>query len=458
MTVLARARPTCRYNVAMRGFVIIAIAACGSLGPGAYVDVHTGDPRVATVELFLGTGPCGPTDSPCAITPPTQAGALRVGSAGGAWYRDADGIVTAPVHNRTATVRIEPGDQPIVQLVVVGLDANLVPIASGRHANFAVPQIPNEVDIVPIELGPAMVADPTEEIAPQHPDGNFVQLWNTNPQAACVLDERWQNGQATRTFVGPSADPDCDGLDTFLDPAMTMPNPLECNPLWYMRPKAGAVQFDQSDCAVPTTTTANLPACVLGGPPCFDGSGPAGDMCKPVGPVTCLTQSTCDSCGGKVAAIPLSACLRPTQHTWVHCIIAEDLLGGPCASVASPASGLVNLDGLFPGLAHNCTDIRFSQTDSLGGVQQRSMLTLGSADFDVQSLSPTGCTFDLVWNGGKLPPGLATQQNLLGVIVDNGNQMLLELRIDAQACSVSATGIDCHLFYSAGDDITNCAK
>src|SRR5262249_48189999 len=113
-----------------------------------------------------------------------------------------------------------------------------------------------------------------------------VQIWHkATPQSSCVVAEHWEGGAATRSFVVPAQDPDCDDV---VD---------ECNPAAYLGSEPPGTA-PRPDCF------AQQPqACVLGSRGCSDTSPIRTGMCGAQhDAATCVPDKFCacpsvgDSC------------------------------------------------------------------------------------------------------------------------------------------------------------------
>ncbi len=443
------------------------VAACGKVGNGAYVSVQVGDKAIDTVVLYLGLDPCTDQDQAvCAITPQGVGSSLAPGSGGGSWYRDANNDYSAAVSAGTAHFHIEASaaDQTL-QLVAVGLSGGRygTPVASRVLRDVVVPaRKAVEIDADLQRAAPLAASDGQQD----QPDGDYVAIWQSqNPAAVsdCVVAEHWSGGNATRTFVVPMEDPDCDGYATS--------DPLECDPLWFDRMTMVA-RFSDSNCAT-GQHVANISSCVLGGVPCIDGKGTSAGsgMCDPVDPTTCVPQAVCNSmCAQPGAQLPGCFINGPLVPTTLVCTLyATGGVGTPCSAPSPaftrPTTGSVDVSALLPGQYH-LTSAQFAPTNMLSklALDDKLFILPSSAELYVENLLSSG-RFELQWNGDAVPTSMAgtpLTYQLMDLGIGNNNHMLLPIRIDSTECSqisaVQTDGIVCMpVVPSPGETITSCA-
>ena len=462
----------------MRGIaaVLLLVGACGTGEHGAYITVKVADPSVGTVALYIGNDDCSIATAgssvPCqSLVPENEQNPLRVGQNGGAYFRDTDVTFTSKVSGGVAQFHLESTKQAqTVEIVAVGFagdpaaaDARMVKVLSGVT-------IPN-VDVVQIQttLDPASPVMKNEDPKIAQPDGNYVLIW-TSPSAPseCVLVESWSSGKATRTYVVPSADADCDGLPT-LDASGTARNPLECDPLWFDRPTP--IGSGKTDCAAIGPFTANgttaTDVCLIGGPACIDGTGVTNAACAPLANTAyCLPHDVCSfhcamppPLGG-----PLGSCLSASSTLGfprIDCTIYATDPGAPCNGANT--STTIDLAALFAGSQKTCGGIQWAP-DSLSPYMPVDTLTIPGASAQFQtSIAGDPCSLQIEWNGGTLD---AFAQTMVWVLADvkvtDTQHLVLPVSFTRGSCPPPGTdSIVCTTTFtntSTMDSITSCAK
>ena len=453
---------------------VLVLAACGD-DPGRYVIVHVGTTGADHVVLYLGQAPCtNLAGDPCPhIAPELAPGVVRplaIDNDSSAWFRDDDTRLEQSVSGGTAHFRIvATSADTTLQIIAVGF-AGTTPVASSVIRDVQVRL--HQADVVDTTLEATQPVTPAEEgQQTDHPDGKFLLVWNsTQPPSPsdCVLAESWQGGTATRMFIVPPDDADCDGVPTFTS-GMT-PNPAECNELWY--DFTGAAHLQDADCATEQHVGLNTTACELGGPACVDGIGPgAGTTCTAITPTICVPGALCQTaCAMRQAnPPPLSQCAATAigdsqPFARIDCTVATQGDGTACpatTTLTNPTGGAVNADALFP--TSSCTDISFVARDLLTGLTPSSELDFtGANDARVQIQNQsTPCNFQLQWQDGHFT---ATAIAIALFKAENGNTLLLPLSIQPAPCPVDgmqSDGFHCQLTLTnpAGDtdSIVNCS-
>jgi hypothetical protein len=441
--------------------VLATVAACSADRPGLAVEV-TSDTPVSKIEVFLGQAKCiGPDGGACAITPPDLTAALRPNVGGGAWYRDGDSVFESAASGGGTWFRIEPtGSAAVLQLIAVGFDAGGVPVASGILHDLAIPA--DKTTYLTLALVGSGVIDATEEAMMPHPDGELVRIWN-NASSDCVVSEHWHAGKATRTFIVPRDDADCDGFATA--------DPLECDPLWNHRTTESA-SLRGARCVTPKVlgngTGGGVPTCVLGGSPCLDGVGPSSASCAAVDPTYCLPTPMCDPA---CASGPTPACLSQFTPSQLHCTISADDSGNPCdtALVVNPQSGTTLMVATLLGTTTTTfKSVAFGDLtpwNMLAPMSAWSAPAPATAKLRATPSSTAPGELDMSWTGGPVNGALAgtatLQWGMVDLTLSNDRHMLIPLRVGYALCppaNVRQFGIDCYLALGMGDGVTACAN
>jgi hypothetical protein len=479
----------------IRRWSLLALCAAAGCGDGgSFIYVHTHDPAIQHIELFIGRDACVDRGQPCAVRPPTVDAHMPVGSAGGAWLREISGLFDADVHGGVAKFKVTGTGTAPVQIIAVGYGvqtSNGTPtaIATGLVHDLVVSADSGEV--ISVDLVPAKPLDANEETGGQ--DGDFVYVWNNfacdpstgtcPPPGDCVIAEHRAKGVETLDVIVPDGDEDCDGVPT-LDPLdASHPNPAECDWLWPdVMGQPGLVSA--SDCAAHDSVNGAA-TCLLAGGACTDGVGADASTCTAIhSPEYCLPDAVCGtSCARPGSPYPVGDCLTDTVNATtpvaaMHCKIFVDTQGRPCPT-ATTLQGDLNASPLFLN-PHVCVDVRFA-TDSLQAFSSRSALRLGGADFDLPITSAvpgdgTSCDFSIAWQGqfsGGVWQGHDLQPLQIGDVVwmladlevDNHNHMLLPVKFDIAQADCIQAGPALYCVPISGfpgtvtvvDGITNCS-
>jgi hypothetical protein len=457
----------------MRALTVVVLAACSSHS-GAYVEVKVADPSIGTVALYIGQDPCtvqkmgSAVDCP-SIGPQGQLAPLQVGSAGGAWFRDNDQPDESVVDSTgVATFHLlADGSEQTVEILAIGLAGD--PAAKDARATGVLDGVvipAGEAKEIMMTLEPALPVASDETTRTAQPDGNYVLLWQDPAAPAdCALAETWSNGVATRKFVVPGEDADCDGLPT-LDTS-GMRNPKECDALWYLRPTP--TENGQSDCATPYATSSNpgvAPVCMLGGPGCIDGTGKDPTQCTKMPSNYCLPQSVCGTHCAMPGSSPIGPCvaLALGNTTAYHCEISSQVDGTPCpATGTNPTTAMLDFSQLFAGSMQSCDQLRFAP-DSLNNFQSSDTLMLQNTTAMFQTNQVTSsngsCVWSLTWDGSPYTVD-AEGWALADLSVSNGNHLVIPIQFSRLQClSGAKTAFYCYPYVAsmAGDSITSCAQ
>jgi hypothetical protein len=363
----------------MRGALVIALCSAGCFSDrGVAIEVDVGDTGAKSVELYIGETACDKTNAAsiaCTTIAPPPDG--RFPLRGDIWFRDAPTPYTAAVKGRTATFELRADTATTLPIVIavgtVPTDQQGVRgVGTATLSNLAIPV--NSAHVITTALTGANPVVPGQSPAANATEDRVLVWTKQTPPSSCVVVEHWARGQATRVFVVPASDPDCDDV---------VP---ECNPAAYHGTSGTGGSDGEPDCL--TTDTAG--ACVLGSLGCVDG-GPKTATCLPQHRQVCVPAEFCgcDLAGGctqgkvdGVPAIPRIVCTVPVTAT----------------SVCPDLSAEVDLSSHYK--TGNC-----GQQPQLGSLQAAGFgntASVGGAQLEIATASAP-CKIALKTKGGTVP-------------------------------------------------------
>jgi hypothetical protein len=416
----------------MRGALVIAVFAAGCFSDrGVAIEVDVGTTGATSVELYIGKTACDKTNAAgiaCTTIAPPPDG--RFALRGDIWFRDAATPYTAAVKGHTATFELRadtattlpiviavgtlPTDQQGVRGVGTATLTDLtIPVNSARVVTTTLvaanPVVPG--------LGPA--AGATED---------RVMVWTKQtPPSSCAVVEHWAHGQATRVFVVPASDPDCDDV---------VP---ECNPAAYRGTSAVGGADAEPDCL----TTDAAGACVLGGLGCVDG-GPKTMTCLPQHRQVCVPAQFCGcdlegSCTqGKVDGLPTIPRIVCTVPVEVN-------------SVCPDLSAEVDLGGHYP--TGDC-----GQQPQLGSLQAAGFgnsISLGGAQLEISSVSAP-CKLEIKTKGGTVAVLAADAHGAVKLDTSNG-ALLVPLVVHFADAVCATAAVTCTALGDDNNTLWSCA-
>jgi len=363
--------------------LVIALCATGCFSDrGVAIEVDVGDTGATSVELFIGKDGCTSESRPAGvtcggITPPDAPAELP----GAVSFRDTPLPYTADVKGHTATFQLKTDETITLPIVIaVGSKAgdhgmHAVGTATMRKVEIRV----NSARIVTTTLAPATPVIPKQSSAEVE---DRVMVWPEKTlSSSCVVVEHWERGQATRDFVVPAEDPDCDDVSRL----------PECNANAYHGASLGGLAA-KPDCFGPGTS-----ACVLGSRACTDDNGPISGTCvaqQNQAPV-CVPSQFC-SCDAIEGGCTLDKIVKIVEIPRIDCTIpARGVLSStePCSG---DNTGTINLDGFFP------PNSKCGRQPLLGSLQLAGYATSLTVSGAVMELSsPEGaCNFSITWKSG----------------------------------------------------------
>lgn len=424
-----RLRVACALSIALG-------AGCFS-DRGVVIEVDIGDSRASEVELYLGKSKCdanNPAGIDCtAIAPPDGTVALG----GTIWFRDDVSPYKATVKGRTATFHLtaeSPTTLPIAIAVGRALTP-LRPVAAGTATlrDLEVPVHSGRVVTVALTAAAPVVAEPIDT---KNLDEDRVKEWSkAAPESSCVVVEHWDHGQATRDFIVPAEDPDCDDVAK-----------PECNPAAYHGAGAVGGAPVKPDCVVDSAGV-----CVVGNG-CSDDAPGQITECTELPRELCVPSALC-GCPGLAGD-----CIRnkvegdPLGIPHIACEVPTTPLLGMCSG---DNSAVIDLTLVPEYQTRGCG--RQPLLASLQATGFSTSRNFGGATFELSGAGEQ-CRFTVSWKNGG--PRVANDLDL-GFVV-------LETRVGAVLLPIAfkflsmpgacTTGMNCALVDATADSMWSCVQ
>lgn len=424
-----------------------AIAGCFS-DRGLVIEVDVGDSGAVAVELFLGADVCTPGDNPAGIdcrtiAPPPPAGPTPM--PGAIWFRDSPALEVATVQDHRAIFQLRSDVATMVPIVIaVGMNSGGQGPSQGLDPRAIATAVLHDVEIptaaarvLRTTLVPAAsVMSPTGPAVAE----NRVMVWRkttmtpTTVQASsCVVTEHWEAGTATRDFIVPADDPDCDGVM------------MECDPAAF-HGAANPGEAARADCLV---SEGN--GCALGSYGCSDDDVVRGGQCAQQRTRTCVPQAFCDCPTLDPGCFENQLQAQETPH--IDCHFPTDTTLALCQN---NASALIMLGPTSGGIS-SCEQPR------IGGLALDRVAT--SASFDGATLalsSPRApCSFSITWTSGSRTASDPVSVGAITVPFPGGAVVLPLVvhfdRVPGGDCA-SALGSSCQVMPAPDDSVWDCAK
>jgi hypothetical protein len=265
-----------------------------------------------------------------------------------------------------------------------------------------------------------------------------VQVWPQPAGSTCVVVEHWVDSKASRDFIVPAGDPDCDSVSRECDPAAAN----------------GALTkdgvFKAANCFV-TSTDSAAQACRLGALGCSDATGPT-DMCLVTHDEVCVPKAFCACLGEQ----PDETCTRPTLEgpaegvPHIACTVRLSAVGVACKD----HSELIQLNHHL-GNNNNCEQPMLSPLDltNLGAIGKSH--NFGGVDLELTSPDKE-CGFQVQVNSGSPSDGEAF--GMVTLMVEQ-HTVLLPIRFTftslAPPCAVDMP-MDCRFTEAPDDPMWGC--
>jgi hypothetical protein len=422
---------------------VLAIAAAGTVGcfsdRGLAIDVDVAGTGATSVELFLGKTACEASDHAAEIDckalgpPPAGSAPLR----GSIWFRDDLAVDAVPVTGSRATFQLRSSSATTLPVVIaVGLIQGDHPVGVATLHDVAVPA--GSARVLATALVPAGAVQATVPAKTAVEDR--VQVWRkAAPPSSCVVAEHWEGGAATRSFVVPGQDQDC---DDFVD--------NDCNPAAYLGMTMPGTA-SRPDCFAPQPS-----ACVLGSRGCTDGNAPRTGACGPQhDATTCVPDRFCactDGIGG--------ACWQDQVRTMPLAVPFID-----CSIATTQIAPVTVCPGPGQDTAMIALDAHFTQDETCGTptIASSSLLGFGSsASFGGAVMELTSpkkpCNFSITWKTGARTTGDAVELGAVRLQTPSGALVLpIVLRFHPTVTSCIGPQFSCALTDVATDGVWSCA-
>lgn len=420
----------------------LAIAAVGAgcfSDRGLAIEVDLAGTGATSVELFLGKAACDASDNPAGIDckaiapPPASSVPLR----GSIWFRDDLAVDAVRVTGPRATFQLRSDTAATLPVVIaVGLTQDDRPVGVAALHDVAIPTGGARVlatALVP--AGPVQAAAPARTAVEDR-----VLVWRkTAPPSSCVVAEHWEGGAATRSFVVPGQDPDCDDAVA-----------SDCAPAVYlgMTPPGTAAR--------PDCFATQPGACMLGSRACSDGSATRTGACGAQhNAAICVPDPFCTCAGdigdacwqGQVRAMPLA---MPV----IDCSVATTALAPfTVCPGADQATAAISLDDHF-ALDRACGTPTIASSALLGF---GSRAAFGGAEMELSSPDKP-CSFSITWKSGARTSGDAADIGAVRIQTATGALVLpLVLRFHPTVDSCLGPQFTCTLMDAPTDGVWTCA-
>ncbi len=422
---------------------LLAVAAAGTAGcfsdRGLAIQIDVADTGATSVELFLGRTACDASDNPAGIDckaiapPPASSAPLR----GSIWFRDDLAVDAVQVTGSRVTFQLRSDTAATLPIVIaVGLTQGDHPVGVATLHDVAIPTGSARV------LATALVpAGPVQAVAPARTAvEDRVQVWRkAAPPSSCVVAEHWEDGAATRSFVVPGQDPDCD--DLVAD---------DCDPAVYLGMTAPGTA-SRPDCF------AKQPeACVLGSRACTDGSATRTGECGPQhNAAICVPDPFC-TCMGDLG----DPCWQDQVRTMPLAMPVID-----CSVATTQIAPFTFCPGTDQDTAMIEIEGHFTQDETCGTptIASSSLLDFGSsAPFggaEMELSSPRKpCSFAITWKSGARTSSDAADVGAVKIQTATGALVLpLVLHFHPTLNNCLGPQFTCTVMDVATDGVWSCA-
>jgi hypothetical protein len=426
-------------STARRAWCASLAIAAGTAGcfsdRGLAIEIDVAGTGATSVELFLGKTACDASDNPTeidckALGPPPAGSPLLRGSI---WFRDDLAVNTAAVTGSRVTFQLRSDTTATIPIVIaVGLTQGDHPVGVATLHDVTVPT--GNARVLATALVPAGAVQATAPTKTAVEDR--VQVWRkAAPSSSCVVAEHWEGGAATRSFVVPSQDPDCD--DFIAD---------DCDPAAYL---GGTMPGTASrpDCF------AQPAACVLGSRACTNGNPTRMGVCGPQhDATTCVPDRFC-ACTDGIAGTCWQDQVRtgPVPVPVIDCSVPTTQIA-PLTVCPDQNTAMISLD------AH------FTQDQPCGTptIASSSLLGFGSsASFGGAVMNLTSpkkpCNFSITWKSGTRTASDAADIGAIRLPTESG-ALVLPLMLHFRP-TINCVGqpFMCLLIDVATDSVWSCA-
>ena len=410
----------------------VAVGAGCFSDRGVVIEVDVGDTRAIEVELYLGKTRCeanNPAGIDCtAIAPPNG----KVALGGTIWFRDDVSPYKAVVNGRTATFHLTAASATTLPIAIaVGRALTpLRPVATGA-ATLRDLEIPvNRGRIVTVALV-AMTPVVAEPIDPRNLNEDRVREWSkAAPESSCVVVEHWDQGQATRDFIVPAEDPDCDDVQK-----------PECNPAAYHGAGIVGGAPIKPDCVVDSAQR-----CVLGNG-CSDDAPGQVTSCTELPRELCVPSALC-SCTSLAGDCIRDIVANDPTVPKIECEVPTTEALGMCSG---DNSATIDLTVVPEYSGRSC-----GRQPLLASLQATGFSTSRNFAGAAFELSGAGdeCKFTVTWKSGS--PRVADAADHGFVVLDTHNgALLLPIAFNFVSVPACATDMKC-LLLDTPDTMWSC--
>jgi len=434
---------------ALRTVAVLALCAGCFSDKGLAIEVAPGDTGATSVELYIGKDKCDPNDEPTSpkisclsIAPPDGTIALP----GTIWFRDDLLPYSAELKGGVATLHLKSDvSQSIPLMIAVGFVADPQSPDGRRAVGFA------ELADITIPINTAKIIDVTlvaaDPVMPKNrpPPGttaNRIQVWaKHNPPSSCVVVEQWQDGHASRDFVVPAEDPDCDDVA------------IECNAAAFHGASTGG-DPTKSECFGRPLTADR---CVIGSFACTDDGGPKGTCVGRTQNESCVPSDFC-TCASITDVGCLANLIDTVQSTpRIECVVPSMAnASGGIDKCAGKDMATVTVPGFMPPASCVDQDPQIAALPMLTGFNGSAMF--GGAEFDVSS-AVAPCSFMLTWKQGThVVNAGAADHGAIRVTSTDGTHLVIPLVLHYSDMCASVTELSCQVMGMPSDTLWTCTN
>jgi hypothetical protein len=419
---------------AMRWALAFALCGAGCFSDrGVAVEVDVGGTGATSVELYLGTQRCDPSnaavDIDCTtIAPPDGTVALR----GTIWFRDDLLPYTAAVKGRRATFQLRADTVSTLPIAIaVGMDASGGAVGTATLHDLAIPV--NSARVVTTTLVAANPLAPRDTDTRNLTEDRALVWTKRTPASSCVVVEHWDHGQVARDFVVPIEDPDCDDVQA------------ECNPAAYHGTSAVGGSSASPDCVLPSAER-----CVLGGFGCSDDVPGKTTTCVALQRQICVPHDFCQCSDLAGSCIQMTLDSSPLTIPHIECDLPSTPELGVCGGHNSDT---IDLSQPYKGLGCGHQPL-LSSLHAAGFAASREFA--GGATIELSTASDP-CGFKISWKGGTLATANPNDDGVILLQTSNGALLLpLVLRFHTATCIT--TPFRCVLVDHPDDALWSCVE
>jgi hypothetical protein len=405
----------------MRALAIALLAAGCFSDRGLAIEVDVGDTGSTTVELFAAEAACAADAAQGLGCASLQPRGIERRLAGDLYLGAAAAPFVAQVEGRIARFRLQADRDTVLPILIAFGSTAAGPSGAVTLYDLNLPADRAETVRTTLEAADELTAGSVAT-------GQRAVVWPgaDDKTRSCVAVEHLTGGEATRDFIGPADDPDCDGYT----------GAAECDPEVFK-------SEHPSPRAAPTCFTA-VPgqACLLGAQGCMDGMGRT-LTCDPFAAKVCVPDRFCECTGpsGGEACIPRNDETFPGIphfHCDVHVPVGGD-------AVCQSDSDTIELPHFGGGDCGNKPVISGPRLADLADASDTH--AFGDAELAVSHVDK-GCALQFKVSGSH---ALGTELGMVR-ITGPGGAMILPIAVSFVALPCVGRRLECRFEDSGPDD------